>query len=395
MVRKLVGMLVALAAFATAPATSAAPILGPGQALSGAKVDSAFHRVDRYDDNLVAVWNQTERAGASTGILFGVKPYRRYSLNGGETWSTIDPLTGFAGAELVLDVAVGPAGVFAAVLRNDGAKLNHYVLKSTDGGKSFGPPLLIGAGANWRQQRVGPTSLARLAVHGNLVWVAYTGDDGNLYVRRSVNGGTTFEAAVPVENSTSVKSLTVSLANDGRNLYIATEADNFGYLIHFYRSMDGGKTFGEPTQFDTPRGRPFAPPEVAAFGFRVGVLWRHLPSARLLFAFSADRGATFRKPLVLKADPDAGYALDATRGRIDVLWQAAQTVPAGTGTEPTLWLSTLRNRRAAFDRRVLIADNRLISYPPVLTATPGETLLTWARRGRFLEVWARTASFPQ
>ena len=285
--------------------------------------------------------------------------------------------------------------------RGPGNDIEYQLSTSIDGGKTFGTPVPIGKGGPWRflisgdcpSCGVATFGIPRVVAYGRSVWVSYVDAKSDAYVRKSRDGGKTFDAAVPVETSASVDTLFVALANDGNNVYVATEADNFGYGIYLYRSRDGGKSFSTGQQLGLTKGRFIGFPEITAFGFRVAVAWRYQLSKQLLVAVSVDRGDSFRTPVKVASDSRGGYALASTKGRIDLLYarEATDTRPAD------LALASLANRRETFGPPITVARAQVDALPgPSIAVSAFTALYSWSeRRGPRFHVLARTGEYIQ
>ena len=152
----------------------------------------------------------------------------------------------------------GPQGdLYAAWTEYEGTL---WVSRSTDRGGSFSAPLRIAGGGDAKPTR-GPSLAvdAEGAVH--LAWTVGEDDAADIHVAKSVDRGRSFgEPRVVFESDGHADA--PKIAVDGKGtlhlVYAESPAGPFKrYHIRYTRSNDGGATFEEPREISSPQTEPF------------------------------------------------------------------------------------------------------------------------------------------
>jgi uncharacterized repeat protein (TIGR01451 family) len=186
--------------------TFAAPV-GAYTGLAGADLDKEWIAVDNYPGaGFGNVYLVARDFGSSASIRF------TKSTDDGVTWGPSGGLLIVTGQQGVF-VAVGPDHSVYAFWYDSSAGNSIKMRKSTDFGVSFGAPVTVttlltsgvngdlGLGGGFRsnafpQVAINPVSGALYAVYNDTV----VGDKANVYLRQSINGGTTWSAPILVNN---------------------------------------------------------------------------------------------------------------------------------------------------------------------------------------------------
>ena len=199
-----------------------------------------------------------------------------------------------------LDLAIGADGaLYVAWTEYEGAL---WLRRSTDGGKTFSNPSRI----NDTKPARGPS----LAVSNGTLYLAWTvGDDeaADIRVAKSTDGGASFGEPVIVERSKGYSDAP-KLAVDARGTLHLVYAE--GKRILYSRSSDGAGSFERPRDIS---GRDAGFPALSVDGKgNLYVLWeRFADHARiprgLALAVSNDGGKTFTAPVLVPASADAGW----------------------------------------------------------------------------------------
>jgi hypothetical protein len=205
-----------------------------------------------------------------------------------------------------LDLAVADDGtLYAAWTEYDGPL---WLARSVDRGVTFGAPILVDAGAPY------PARAPALAVADDAVYLAWTvGEDASADVRvaRSTDGGETFGPHVIVEQTPDRSDAPkVAVDSHGTLHVVFTErgaaADHLE--VRYTRSHDGGRRFDPARTISRPRrGAGF--PTLARDGDHLYVAWERYDGDTprgLELAYSVDRGTTFSAPDVIAGTIDAG-----------------------------------------------------------------------------------------
>lgn len=211
---------------------------------------------------------------------------------------------------------------------------------------------------------------------GNSVYVAWsepvTGNSNDIIFRRSTDGGVAFDAPINVSNNTGLSRFPAMTA-DGTKVWLAwTDKTPLNDDIFLARSVDGGSLF-EPKVNLSNTATNSADPTVTAKGSAVYVAWSDLPAGvttgnlrDIFLATSADFGSTF-DPASVKNVSETATALSgvpriaATDPLLSVYW--GESLQAGMGTQRDIFFSS---------------QELAIPVPPpsMLSLTPGAGMQT-------------------
>lgn len=223
-----------------------------------------------------------------------------------------------------------------------------FVRASNDGGKSFGP-------INNVSESEGKSVTRALGSKGSalyVVWVDEVEDNHDVYFRRSMDGGRTFENKINLSNSEGNSEFPVIDA-EGPTLYVAWIDDTQGNdEVLFRASHDSGATFGEVINLSNNNGNSESP-RIIAQGSNVYVVWHDDSDGDfdVLFRASHDAGRTFDPTINLSDNAeDSGFAvlavggtnvyaawIDHTNGRQEIFFRVSKD--AGTTFGPIKNLS--------------------------------------------------------
>jgi hypothetical protein len=200
------------------------------------------------------------------------------------------------------DITVGDDGVIYTAWTDYEGTLT--LRRSRDGGKTFEPPVTVAA------DRQRPARAPSIAVSGGNVCLAWTiGEDENADIRvASSRDGQTFGTPTIVARNRGYAD-SPKLAFDRQGTvhlaYAETRGGPFDPAeVRYTRSQDC-KTFGRPVVLSGGKAASF--PSLAVDGDRVFVTWEHgLPAHGLGIAYSSDRGASFTQPAQIPGTADPG-----------------------------------------------------------------------------------------
>jgi hypothetical protein len=151
-------------------------------------------------------------------------------------------------------------------------------------------PVPIGIG-NSPNSQDGP----KIAVSGNVVYVVwddFTQDDGDIFYRRSVDGGAIFGPIEEFSISSQQQARSPAIAVDGNNVYVVwqefTAEGHFEIFVR--RSTDGGATFGAAENIsETPLPSSF--PSIAVHESNIYIVWSE--DGEIFIKKSDDFGVSF------------------------------------------------------------------------------------------------------
>ncbi len=240
---------------------------------------------------------------------FAYRLYYRRSLDGGATWRAPVALTSPESKIADQDVARHPGGevsvVWTGLLTG-----NLYMRTSLDGGSTFGPARYVGRTANWEPGR---TVIYRgdpaIAIGAGVTHVAYTSARDTMSVRRSVNRGVSWSAATRLGTSVGPE---YSLVADGSRAIIGYTSSVSGAMRASYRrTLDKGASWSSARLVAPLATGQFS--TTPQFAFDGGVLAVVFKQGRpglspVWYAHSGDFGsrwsATLRVSAVRVADSD-------------------------------------------------------------------------------------------
>ncbi len=222
-----------------------------------------------------------------------------------------------------LDLAMGPRGdLYAAWTEYEG---NLWFSRSTDRGDSFSDPLRIAGGPD-----SGPARGPSLAVGAeSTVYLAWTiGEDKAADIRfaKSVDHGRSFgEPRIVFESGG--HSDAPKIAVDGKGTvhlaYAESPAGPFErYHIRYTHLNDGERTFEEPREISSPQTERFESvsfPALRLYGEdNIYVIWELFPSRGnrsrgLGFTYSSDGGRTFASPSVIPGSIDPALGVNGSQ----------------------------------------------------------------------------------
>ena len=169
-----------------------------------------------------------------------------------------------------------------------------YFKRSVDNGTSFGSTENL-------SNNPGNSTDAQIAVYQNnvyIVWSDATTGNGDIYFKRSVDNGTTFDAIKNASNNTGLSSFP-QISTVGSNVYVAwidtTPGNNeilFRYSNNTGESFRGARELSKTLSVD---GEYALFPRISAIGSNVYVVWQDKVSGNyeIFLRESNDRGSKF------------------------------------------------------------------------------------------------------
>jgi hypothetical protein len=199
-----------------------------------------------------------------------------------------------------------------------------YFKKSTDGGASFGDTINLSNSFNTH------STLPRLTLLNENVYTAWTEgpfNDGEVYYRRSTDGGASFGETVNLSNDTG-DSGRPELRVSAPNLFIVWQNQAVkGDDIFFKRSTNGGASFGDTINISNNKGNPMEPEFSVTNASNVFIVWQNQASNSkaidILLKNSTDGGASFGDAINLSStignstEPDIASSND---GGVFAVW---------------------------------------------------------------------------
>ena len=199
-----------------------------------------------------------------------------------------------------------------------------FFKKSTDGGASFGDTLNLSNSFNIHSTL---PSLTLLKENVYTAWTEGPLNDGEVYYRRSTDGGASFGETVNLSNDTG-DSVRPELRVSAPNLFIVWQNQAVkGDDIFFKRSTDGGASFGDTINISNNKGNSMEPEFSVTNASNVFIVWQNQASNSkpndILLKNSTDGGASFGEAINLSStignstEPDIASSND---GGVFAVW---------------------------------------------------------------------------
>ena len=192
-------------------------------------------------ENVVAVWRDFRLGYRRVGV--------GYSFDGGFTWTDdLFPATGrpwHSDPGLTYDL---DGNFYAVVLayEPDGSYSGFEVFKSTDGGITWGDPVIAIDGVPdvfEDKELIGCDRVSDSPYQGNLYIVWKRFDESNAYIIYSSDGGATWSSEIMISDGPSLQWV-VPVVGAGGVVYVPW-VGYYSDLINIDRSYDGGQSWGE------------------------------------------------------------------------------------------------------------------------------------------------------
>jgi hypothetical protein len=219
-----------------------------------------------------------------------------------------------------LDLVAGADGAVYAAWTEYAGPL--WFSRSVDGGKRFTRPARVAEKVSTAHPARAPSLALAPDRTLYLAWTVGDNDAADIHLVKSSDGGLTFGAPQLVGRSKNYSDAP-KLAVDKQGVVHLVYAESSGgpfatYQIRYTRSTDQGRTFQPPREISRPLPEPFvsaAFPSLSVDGEgRLYVLWELYRDARqlprgLAISISSDGGTTFTKPEVVpgSVDPAGGF----------------------------------------------------------------------------------------
>jgi N,N-dimethylformamidase beta subunit-like, C-terminal/BNR repeat-like domain len=172
-----------------------------------------------------------------------------------------------------------------------------------------------------------------------VVWEHIPGNNGEIFFTRSTDNGATFQSPITLGSNTGLNGSPQIVETENNNVYVVWRDATNGVLLT--RSTDNGRTFGRPISVSDKNAYAFNP-QIAISQGNVYVAWQSNPldnNGSIVFSRSTDNGRTFESPISIskKEDIDKDHILSfnprilAAPGTNDVyvVWHSGFTVRHG------------------------------------------------------------------
>jgi hypothetical protein len=228
--------------------------------------------------------------------------------------------------------AAGPNGYIYVIWQDDrqspGSTNDIYMARSTDNGSTFSAPVRVDdapAGTDQLYPQIGVDSSGKL----HAVWSDFrSGVNFRIYYANSTDNGTNWSPGVMVNFSASGGQFVPSIAADSAgNLYIVWDDGRSGNHIFFSRSVNGGTSWSAAVKLDSSTNAARYPWICCAPSGNLTVVWQDSrnPNSDVFTVSSGNGGASFSPEVNVTKNtssssqmwPRAGYD---PAGNIHVAW---------------------------------------------------------------------------
>ena len=306
--------------------------------------------------NVYVIWvDGTPGPYGNPDILF------RRSTNGGTTFDTTINVSENPGFSTEPEIAVSGKNVYVVWRDNTPGNEEIYFKRSINNGASFGSLVYVSDNSTKPINSVRP-QIAANANNVYLVWSKGNFDQGrsDVLFKRSINNGASFGRTLNISNNPTTLSTLQKVSVLGNRVYVVwTEAHFYNRQIFFKRSIDNGATFENKTKITNISSLDSLNPQIAAANNNVYLLWQSNSgnvSKQLFFKRSIDGGATFENATNISNDQknSADQLLDTSGNNIYAIWDDNSTgnsqiffkrsIDGGATFSPTMSISNLKGQ---------------------------------------------------
>jgi len=233
----------------------------------------------------------------------------------------------------------------------------------------------------WTVKRItnnaGESENPAIATNGSNIFVAWDDDtpgNGEIYFRRSVDGGATWQNAKRLTNNEGFSGYP-DIAANGQNVYVVWQnGDSGNENVYFRKSPDGGATWNAAKRLTFDSG-PADRPAVAVIGANVYVAWRDDSSGNTetYIVRSTDGGVTWKSAMRLSNSPldSSTLAIAVNTSYVYVVWDKV------AADDTAIFFRRSADNGATWQAVQQITNNTGGSWTPSLAANGAELQLAW------------------
>ncbi len=372
-------------------------VFGPSIRVNDDPPGTRFHAttqrcVAARGDTVYLVWRDDRY---QVGTDNNAKIFFSKSTNAGNTWSANLMISqnwdsvDFFLPHMALDGSGNIYVAYCSKSDNDNDR-DIYFTKSTNGGFSFTPPIMVNDSAVVQGQTFCACAVDSTGQNVYVVWEdSRNGNDEDIYLGRSTDGGITFLPSIRVNDGFDTKDQwipVVACDESGENVYVAWmdfRDTLYGAGVYFSRSTDYGQTFGVNYRVnDTISTAGW--PSIYYHNNLIYCAWRDSREEHYIyFAKSSDGGISFGSNVgVRDYAPGAGMYPSITAddsGKIYVVWEDSRTF-SSTGFD--IYFSFSSDSGITFQPNVRVNDllgnvSAWDGYPAVAVNQNGQVFVAW------------------
>lgn len=324
---------------------------------------SGFATFAQKGNNVYVTW-QTSLSGTASVFL-------AQSTDGGNSFGKPVMISNMSRLAAFPQIAISDNHVYSTWLeKSDNNSTNVVFTQSDDQGRSFSTPQYI-------TQNAGNSGIPKILANGKQVLLAWEDNSkGNfeIFLSTSEDFGKSFNAPVDVSASDG-QSGTPQIAVSKNDIYLVWMDNALGnYNIFFAKSVDNGKSFSKyvnVSNFHTDSGYP----QFAVSENDIYVTWTQTVTDQnydIFFAKSSDNGKTFEKPINISNNFGAsGWPKIASDGNIYISW-----VDSSPG-KFDLFITKSSNGGTSFENATNISNTHNESYDSKMSALNNSVYVIW------------------
>ena len=319
-------------------------------------------RVFSHENDVFLVWQDN-----STG---NDEIFLRKSSNGGSTFDNPINLSNNNSSSLFPQISSFGNNTFVVWQDNSTGHHEIFLRKSSNGGSTFDNPIKL---SNNNSSSLFP----QISSFGNNTFVVWqdnsTGND-EIFLRKSSNGGSTFDNPINLSNNNS-SSLFPQISSFGNNTFVVWQDNSTGHHEIFLRkSSNGGSTFDNPINLSNNNSSSLFP-QISSFGNNTFVVWQDNSTGNdeVILRKSSNGGSTFSSKKNLSNNNSSSLfpQISSFGNYTFVVWQ-----DNSTGNDE-IFLRKSSNGGSTFSSKKNLSNNNSSSLFPQISSFGNNTFVVW------------------
>jgi hypothetical protein len=316
------------------------------------------------------VWVQRNAADTEGNIYF------RRSLNDGQTWEPAIKISSTNTIDIFANPQIAASGGFVHISWHDNISSDIFYRRSVNNGATF---------QAIKNLSDSDTVLSgydmAMAVSGTNVYVGW--DDqvgtGEILVSRSTNNGFSFSSPVPISDNPTEDAFGLDLAATGTYVYAAWSEFNSTSTsrdVYFVRSVNKGSSWSLPRNLGATEGISDFP-RIAYSGVFVFITWQDNTAGNydIIIKRSVNNGASFQamKNLSVNSGNSQGAQVVAAGANVIITWW--DYTPGFI--HPDILLKRSTDNGATWKAVVNLSNSAATSWTPLITMVGANVYIIW------------------